>query len=482
MSLPREPGIPLWIDNKPVHTDIQFPVTNHATGKSILASGISLQLVHSVVESSHRAFAGWRHTTTWQRQDLLLKAANLLEERRGVAENILRVEMPIDDFVIQQINIQSSIDLLRELAFHMKDTESGTLLPSRQGPDSFAMVIREPMGVQLGIAPWNASLYLGIRAVATPVACGNTAILKASEMTPLVHNFIGILFRDAGFPPGVLNIVQHRREDAPEVLNALISDNRIRKVNFTGSAPVGKIIAAKAAEHCKPVLLELGGKSPQIVLEDADLGKAVEAAAMGAFAHHGQICMSTERIIVHASVIEKFSEKLAETATNMKIQPGASEEQVSKVKKLVTDSLDRGAKLLFRESIETQKSHMSPLVLTDVTRDMPIWRQETFAPVVILVPFTTLDEAVELANDSDYGLSSSIFTASIGRGIEIARRLDTGAVHINSMTVHDEAHLPHGGSKDSGWGRFGVPWGFAEFTQLKTITVKDEHLAGVRSG
>jgi acyl-CoA reductase-like NAD-dependent aldehyde dehydrogenase len=169
--------------------------------------------------------------------------------------------------------------------------------------------------------------------------------------------------------------------------------------------------------------------------------------------------MSTERIIVHASVIEKFSEKLAETATNMKIQPGASEEQVSKVKKLVTDSLDRGAKLLFRESIETQKSHMSPLVLTDVTRDMPIWRQETFAPVVILVPFTTLDEAVELANDSDYGLSSSIFTASIGRGIEIARRLDTGAVHINSMTVHDEAHLPHGGSKDSGWGRFGVPWG-----------------------
>ncbi|VUC22998.1 unnamed protein product [Clonostachys rosea] len=475
----EQPEVPLWIDNKPVHTGIQFSVTNTATGKSISASGISLQLVDDVVESSHRAFAGWRNTTTWQRQDLLLQAAKLLEERRDMAENILRVEMPIEDFITQQINIQNSIDLLRELAFHAKDTESGTILPSRQGLDTFAMVIREPVGVQLGVAPWNASLYLGIRAVATPIACGNTAILKASEMTPLVHNFIGILFRDAGFPPGVLNIVQHRREDAPEVLNALISDKRIKKVNFTGSAPVGKIIAAKAAEYGKPVLLELGGKSPQIVLEDADLDKAAEAAVVGAFSHHGQICMSTERIIVHASVIEQFSEKLTEVATKMEVQPGASEEHIIKVKKLVADSLDRGARLLFRESIETQNSHMSPRVLTEVTRDMPIWGQETFAPVVILVPFTTLDEAVDLANDSDYGLSSSIFTASIGRGIELARRLDTGAVHINSMTVHDEAHLPHGGNKDSGWGRFGVPWGFPEFTQLKTITVKDKHLGRI---
>lgn len=194
------------------------------------------------------------------------------------------MEIPIDDFVIQQINIQSSIDLLQELAFHVQDSETGTLLPSKQ-PNSYAMVIKEPLGVQLGIAPWNASLYLGIRAVATPIACGNTAILKASEVTPLVHNYIGVLFRDAGFPPGVLNIVQHRREDAPGVLNALISDKRVRKVNFTGSAAVGKIIAAKAAESCKPVLLELGGKSPQIVLEDADLTKAAEAAATGAFAH-----------------------------------------------------------------------------------------------------------------------------------------------------------------------------------------------------
>ncbi|UPK97224.1 hypothetical protein LCI18_008159 [Fusarium solani-melongenae] len=444
MNSHSENRVPLWIDNEPVHTNVEFLVTNSATGKSISASAALPEHVDRVVESSYRAFAQWSRTTIWQRRGLLLKAAKLLEERRREIESILKVEIPIDDFVIQQINIQSSIDLLQELAFHVQDSETGTLLPSKQ-PNSYAMVIKEPLGVQLGIAPWNASLYLGIRA--------------ASEVTPLVHNYIGVLFRDAGFPPGVLNIVQHRREDAPGVLDALISDKRVRKINFTGSAAVGKIISTKASESCKPVLLELGGKSPQIVLGDADLTKAVEAAATGAFAHHGQICMSTERIIVHASVMEQFSEKLAAAAQKIQVQPGASVEHVAKVKVLVEDSIERGAKLLFGKGIETENSHMSPRVLTEVTQDMPIWRQETFAPVVTLVPFTTLEEAIDLANDSDYGLSSSIFTSNVIRGIEVARRLETGAVHINSMTVHDEAHLPHGGTKESGWGRFGVPWG-----------------------
>lgn len=169
--------------------------------------------------------------------------------------------------------------------------------------------------------------------------------------------------------------------------------------------------------------------------------------------------MSTERIIVHASVIEQFSEKLAVAARKIQVQPGASAEHVAKVRVLVEDSIKRGAKLLIGKGIETKNSHMSPRVLTGVAQDMPIWRQETFAPVVTLVPFKTLEEAIDMANDSDYGLSSSIFTSSVIRGIEVARRLDTGAVHINSMTVHDEAHLPHGGTKESGWGRFGVPWG-----------------------
>lgn len=157
------------------------------------------------------------------------------------------------------------------------------------------MVVKEPIGVQLAIAPWNASLFLAMRSVATPIACGNPAVLKASEISPAVHNFIGTLFAEAGFPPGVLNVIQHRREDAAAILDVLISDDRIRKVNFTGSTTVGKIVAAKAAQNCKPVLLELGGKSPQIVLKDADLDKAAQAAALGAFSHVSNLISYTYR-------------------------------------------------------------------------------------------------------------------------------------------------------------------------------------------
>lgn len=196
-----------------------------------------------------------------------------------------QVETPIDDFMVHQINIQTSIDLLEELAGQIMHTIDAVVQPSKQSDAMLAMVFREPLGVQVGIAPWNASLFLGMRAVATPIACGNTAILKASEKTPMAHHFIGRLFHDAGFPAGVLNVIQHSQEDAVSIVNALISDSRVRKVNFTGSTAVGKIIAAHAAKHCKPVLLELGGKSAQLVLPDADLDKAAQAAAIGAFTH-----------------------------------------------------------------------------------------------------------------------------------------------------------------------------------------------------
>jgi acyl-CoA reductase-like NAD-dependent aldehyde dehydrogenase len=185
----------------------------------------------------------------------------------------------------QEINIQGTIDLLRELAGQLTQSNDGVVKQSKNSPNTVTLVMREPIGVQLGIAPWNASLLLGMRAVATPIACGNTAILKASELSPLIHHFIGVLFRDAGFPPGVLNVIQHQRQDAAATLDVLITDERVRKVNFTGSTAVGKIVAAKAAENCKPVLLELGGKSVQVVLDDADLDKAAEAAATAAFAH-----------------------------------------------------------------------------------------------------------------------------------------------------------------------------------------------------
>lgn len=187
--------------------------------------------------------------------------------------------------MVHGLNIGGSIDQLEELASCAVQATDGTVRQSKLDKGGIAMIMREPLGVQLAIAPWNASILLAIRAVATPIACGNTAILKASELSPRAHHFLGTLFRDAGFPPGVLNIIQHSREDAETVTDSLISDRRVRKVNFTGSTMVGRIIAAKSAQHGKPCLMELGGKCPQIVLADADLDKAAQAAAFGAIEH-----------------------------------------------------------------------------------------------------------------------------------------------------------------------------------------------------
>ncbi|KAL7908481.1 aldehyde dehydrogenase family domain-containing protein [Trichoderma velutinum] len=395
--------------------------------------------------------------STWNKD--LLSRSDIMQEDVRFDQH---VETPIDDFMVHQINIQTSIDLLEELAGQIMQTTDAIVQPSKQSDNMLAMVFREPLGVQVGIAPWNASLLLGMRAVATPIACGNTAILKASEKSPMVHHFIGRLFHDAGFPAGVLNVIQHSQEDAASIVNALVSNNRVRKINFTGSTAVGKIIAANAAKHCKPVLLELGGKSAQLVLADADLEEAAQAAAIAAFTHHGQVCMSTERILVSHSVLDKFSEKLAATSLQVSesVCPGASVEHTSKIIALLEDAWAKGARILGGgERARQEGSFLTPRILVNVTREMKIWHTETFAPIALLIPFNTVDEAVALANDTAYGLSASVYTANIPLAIEIGRRLESGSVHINSMTIHDEAHLPHGGVKESGWGRFGVPWG-----------------------
>ncbi|CAI7648005.1 unnamed protein product [Penicillium pancosmium] len=413
----------------------------------------------------HAAFQRWRKKTPWERRKLFLRAAQILEERKEKVLQDLQVETTIDDFVGIQINIQSSIDLLHELAYQLPQATGGEVMPSREDTNAFDMVLKEPLGVQLGIAPWNVPLFQGIRAVATPIACGNTAVFKSSELTPLAHRVIGQLLLDAGFPPGVLNTVQHRREDAAEVVGSLVADKRVRKVNFAGSTGV----------------------------EDAVLGKAAQAAAIGAFTHHGQICMSTERILVHDAVLDSFAKKLSQFAPKILVKPGSTAEGASKAAKLIQDALNKGAELLFGEKVQQDGAHLQRRILIKVTPKMKIWSTETFAPVALLISFRTIDEAVSLANDSAYGLSSGVLSANISRAINIAQRPESDAVHINSMTVHHEAHIPHGGTKDNGWERFGVLWGecpvkknnesdqmltklaaFSDFTQLKTISIANE--------
>jgi acyl-CoA reductase-like NAD-dependent aldehyde dehydrogenase len=360
----------------------------------------------------------------------------------------------------------------------------GEVIPSDK-PGTLAMAVKKPVGVLVGMAPWNAAVILGVRAVAMPVACGNTVVLKASEKCPRTHMLIGEAFRRAGVPNGVLNVVTHAAEDAPGVVEALIAHPKTRRINFTGSTRVGRIVAEIAGRHLKPCLLELGGKAPMVILDDADIEGAVNAAAFGAFMNQGQICMSTERIIVDASIADEFVAKLAEKAGQLPVgDPAAGgvvlgsvvdTETVERCNALLDDAVANGAEVV--AGGRADDTLMPPTLLDHVTTDMDIFRTESFGPVKPIIRVDGVDEAVAVANDSDYGLSAAVFGRDVARAWQVAKRIESGICHVNGPTVHDEAQMPFGGVKDSGHGRFGGLAGAREFTELRWITVQtgDRH-------
>jgi acyl-CoA reductase-like NAD-dependent aldehyde dehydrogenase len=318
-----------------------------------------------------------------------------------------------------------------------------------------------------------------VRAIATPLAYGNTVILKASEECPRVHAAIARVLVDAGFPASVVNLIVNDPGDAPEVVDELIAHPAVRRINFTGSTRVGRLIAEKAGRHLKRVLLELGGKAPLVVLDDADLDDAAAAANFGAFFHQGQICMSTERIVVDRSVADDFCARLAARASALvvgdprepstQIGPMINPAALKRVSELVDDAREHGASVLCGGNSEGLC--YSPTVLSGVTREMRLYGEESFGPVVTVVPVSGVDEAVRVANDTEYGLSGAVFGQDVPRAFDVARRLETGICHVNGATVHDEPQMPFGGVKASGFGRFGGRAALEEFTELRWITV-----------
>jgi len=361
---------------------------------------------------------------------------------------------------------------------------SGEVIPS-DVPGSLALAVRRPAGVVLGIAPWNAPVILGIRAIATPLACGNTVIFKASELCPAVHGLIVDAFEDAGFPPGVVNFITNAPDDAAEIVEAIVAHPALRRVNFTGSTRVGKLVAQTCARYLKPVVLELGGKAPMVVLADADLDAAVNGAAFGAFANSGQICMSTERLVVDRAIADAFVQKLAAKAAGLPLgdpRKGpvvlgsvVDAATVERCNALIDDALAKGATLVCGGKAEN--TLMPATLLDHVTADMRIYHEESFGPVKPVVRVDGIDDAVRVANDNPYGLSAAVFSRDITRAWDVANRIDSGICHINGPTVHDEAHMPFGGVKDSGYGRFGGKAGIDAFTELRWITIQttDRH-------
>ncbi|MGH8822277.1 MAG: aldehyde dehydrogenase family protein, partial [Rhodoferax sp.] len=334
--------------------------------------------------------------------------------------------------------------------------------------------------VVLGMAPWNAPIILAVRALAVPLACGNTVVLKGSELCPATHGLVIEALQEAGLPPGVVNFITNAPLDAAAVVHAMIAHPAVKRVNFTGSTHVGKLIAATCAQYLKPVVLELGGKAPLVVLDDADLEAAVDGAAFGAFANSGQICMSTERIIVDSKVADEFVARLAAKAASLPLgdpRQGpvvlGSVVDMSTVKRcnaLIDDAVTKGARLVCGGKADN--TLMPATLLDHVTPAMKIYSEESFGPVKGIVRVNGAEEAIACANDNAYGLSSAVFGRDIARALQVAQRIESGICHINGPTVHDEPQMPFGGVKGSGIGRFGGRAGIDAFTDLRWITVQ----------
>jgi acyl-CoA reductase-like NAD-dependent aldehyde dehydrogenase len=376
-----------------------------------------------------------------------------------------------------RFNVALAAAMLREAAA-LTTQVGGEIIPSDK-PGALAMALRQPVGVVLGLAPWNAPVILGVRALAAPLACGNTVVLKGSEICPRTHRLIGEVFRSAALGEGVVNVISNAPADASRIVEALIAHPTVRRVNFTGSTRVGRQVAELAARYLKPALLELGGKAPLVVLDDADIDEAVAAAAFGAFMNQGQICMSTERLIVDETIADEFARKLAAKAATLvagdprkaKTPLGAivGFEAVERIIGLVRDALAKGARALAGGAANGVL--MDATVLDHVTPAMRIYAEESFGPVAAIIRVRGVEEAVRVANDSEYGLASAVFGRDLNRALSVARRLESGICHINGPTVHDEAQMPFGGVKASGYGRFGGLAAIHEFTELRWITI-----------
>jgi len=446
-------------------------------GVATRAAAATVEDARAAAAAAAAAFPAWSALGPNERRKKLLRAADLLEARTADFIAVMMEEIG-STAGWAGFNVFLGAQMLREAA-SMTTQVSGEVIPS-DVPGSLAFSIRQPVGVVLGIAPWNAPVILGIRAVAVPLACGNTVVLKASEICPATHRLIGTVLREAGLDHGVVNVLTHQPADAAAVVEALIADPAVRRVNFTGSTRVGKMVAITAAKYLKPVLLELGGKAPLIILDDADLDAAVNAAAFGAFLNQGQICMSTERIIVDEKVADEFARKfVAKVKTLPCGDPRKGEvvlgavvgmPTVDRVQALVKDAVARGAKVLVGG--EFSGTIMPAVVLDCVTPAMQIFRDESFGPSVSITRFQTVDEAIRLANDTEYGLAAAVFGRDIARALEVAKRIDSGMCHINGPTVHDEAQMPFGGVKASGYGRFGGKAAVEQFTELRWITIQ----------
>jgi len=427
------------------------------------------------IDAAAAAFPEWSALKFQDRAEYMLKIAGVIEKR--APDFIAAAQSEGGGWHGKGVYETKVMPEMLKAAAAMCYAPIGEILPSLNGKVSTA--VRFPMGVIAVISPWNMPGILATRPFSVPLAMGNTIVLKPSEETPWLGGlFFAEVMEEAGLPPGVFNVVTCSRDSVAEVGDELVDNPSVKGIAFTGSAAVGRRIAAKCGAHLKKACIELGGKDSLLVLEDADMERATSAASFGAFMHQGQICMSVEKVLVQEKVYDTFLNGFVARASRLKtgnvadktnvIGPLINDKQAARVKHQLEDAVAKGAKIALGGGVNGR--FVEPTIVTHVTPDMDIWRDETFGPVAVVVPFRDDAEAIAMNNDTEYGLSYGINTADESRATEIAARLETGMCHVNCATINDEAHAPFGGSKASGLGRYGGRWSLESFSETRWIT------------
>ncbi|THH30801.1 hypothetical protein EUX98_g3381 [Antrodiella citrinella] len=468
----------IFIDGKsrPASDNRSFEARNPHSGKVVgLAASATSDDCRAAIESAGKAFKTWEKTTLYTRRAVFLKAANLLETDR-YQEKIMtstRDETGASDGW-RGHNIDSAIQVLRDVA-GFTSLLKGEVYPSRL-PGGQVIVERRPKGVIFAISPWNVPVLLSVRAVAVPILCGNTAILKCSEISPRSQSIVAELFTEAGLPDGVLNFISMDRKDAPKLTNEIIAHPLVKSINFTGSDVVGRILAGEAAKYLKPCVFELGGKAPAVVLDDADIVKAAKAIVSSVLLHSGQCCMSTERVIVQRKASETLIPHIVElmesfTTVDTNLDPKGlsglfTEASAAKVVSLIEEARSEGAQLVVGDGTR-QGNIIQPHVLVGCRPGTNVWSRESFGPVVVIAVAHTVDELIDLANATDYSLAASVWSGNAATAMHVARQIHSGVTNINGPTVHTEGMTHAGLGGASGYGHFDV----AHFTDMRLVVV-----------
>ncbi len=465
-----------WVDSDSGQT---FPVTNPATGEELArVPRMGAAETRRALGAAETAFPGWRGRTAADRARILRRWADLMLEHIDDLALLLTLEQgkPLAESGAEIRYAASFLEWFGEEGKRVY----GDTIPSPL-PDRRIVVLKQPVGVAAGITPWNFPSAMPTRKAAPALAAGCTMVLKPAEQTPLSALAVAALGEEAGLPPGVFSVVTGDAEDAPLIGGEMTSSPLVRKVGFTGSNEVGKLLMAQCAKGLKKISLELGGNAPFVVFDDADLDEAVAGTLLNKYRNSGQTCITANRILVQDGVYDAYLERVVAGVTQLKVGAGTEPETkvgplidaqaLQKVEHHVADAVDRGAELhLGGERHELGQTFFRPTVLTGLTPEMAMSSEETFGPVAAIARFSTEEEAVRTANDTPYGLSAYFYSRDVGRVWRVSEALDYGIVGINTGFVSTEV-APFGGMKESGMGREGSKYGIEDWLELKYLAL-----------